>query len=87
MVVMTGTGGSHKSENRPTLVRSNIKEPLSWYQSTWVLVHPRRQGTVGEKALRAGPPVVKNGFCLSFVSSPFLISSQISLSKTRAIGP
>jgi hypothetical protein len=81
MVVMTGTGGSHKSESRPTLVRSNIKEFRTFMmvpESTWVLVHPRRQGTVGEKAPRAAPPAVKNGFCLSFDSSPILISSEIS---------
>jgi hypothetical protein len=82
MVVMTGTGGSHKSESRPTLGRSNIKEEFRTYimvpESTWVLVHPRRQGTVGEKALRAALPAVTNGFCLSFDSSPILISSEIS---------
>jgi hypothetical protein len=84
MVVMNGTGGSHKSENHPTPVRSNIKEFRTFIMVPELLVHPRRQGTVGEKALRAAPPVVKKGFCLSFVSSPFFYLIR-NLSKTRAI--
>jgi hypothetical protein len=46
MVVMTGTGGSHKSESHPTLVRSNIKE-----FRTFIMV-PEYMGAGSPKATR-----------------------------------
>jgi hypothetical protein len=46
MVVMTGTGGSHKSENHPTLVKSSIKE-----FRTFITV-PKYMGAGSPKATR-----------------------------------
>jgi hypothetical protein len=46
VVVMTGTGGSHKSENRPTLVRSNTKKFI-----TFMMV-PEYMGAGSPKATR-----------------------------------